>query len=256
MGFQDGYAEATAKTNERFGHNALKELYRLHKGKRGFVIGNGPSLQTADLSRLKNEITIASNKIYLAFNATDWRPTYTTVCDNLVWAKVHKLAHEHYDTVYHPSSLDASECKANCVAYKYLGNAAILGSDHRPHAFSDDLTVGAYGGYTVTFDNLQLAAHLGLNPIYLIGCDHYYQGEHNITPGKPVAAGAQNHFSPAYRSPGEQVNPAPVSLMTAAYRVAQSYAEHTGIKIINATRGGFLDIFPREDLDAVLSDSC
>ena len=47
----------------------------LHKGKRGFIIGNGPSLKINDLDMPKNDISIASNKIYLAFNQTKWRPT-------------------------------------------------------------------------------------------------------------------------------------------------------------------------------------
>ncbi|NQU09812.1 hypothetical protein HQ590_03405, partial [bacterium] len=55
-----------------------------HRGRRCFVLGNGPSLRTADLDRLQTEITFASNKIYLAFDQTAWRPTYYTVVDLLV----------------------------------------------------------------------------------------------------------------------------------------------------------------------------
>ena len=48
-----------------------KENYKKYEGKRCFIIGNGPSLKLEDLNRLKNEITIASNKIYLIFNKTE-----------------------------------------------------------------------------------------------------------------------------------------------------------------------------------------
>lgn len=250
-GYRTGYLQATANQSVRFGRPALRSIYHKHLGRRGFVIGNGPSLQIPDLSRLKNEVTIASNKIYLAFPHTDWRPTYTTVCDNLVWDKIHNTAHEHYTTIYHPSYLDTSASEVECVAYKNLGNASLLGCDYRPVAFSGDLTAGAYAGNTVTYDNLQLAVHLGLNPIYLIGCDHYYQGEQGIRPGKPVPSVATNHFSPEYRMRGERVNPAPIELMTEAYRVAQTYAEQTETEIVNATRGGFLDIFPRTSFDEI-----
>ena len=64
-----------------------RRLYALkdrHRGRRGFVIGAGPSLSPADLSRLRDETTFASNKIYLAFDDTDWRPTYYSVVDVLV----------------------------------------------------------------------------------------------------------------------------------------------------------------------------
>lgn len=60
---------------------ALKDL---HRGKRCFIIGNGPSLAIADLDRLQNEITFASNRITLAFEETDWRPSYYTLCDRVV----------------------------------------------------------------------------------------------------------------------------------------------------------------------------
>ena len=59
-------------------------LKDIHKGGRGFIIGTGPSLQIEDLDLLKNEVTFACNKIYLAFNQTEWRPTYYSVLDILV----------------------------------------------------------------------------------------------------------------------------------------------------------------------------
>ncbi|MFC2055928.1 hypothetical protein ACFLV7_16775 [Chloroflexota bacterium] len=62
----------------------LAALKNRHKGQRCFVIGNGPSLSTTDLDQLRGEVTFACNKIYLAFNETDWRPTYYAVEDPLV----------------------------------------------------------------------------------------------------------------------------------------------------------------------------
>src|SRR5262245_12870616 len=68
-----------------------REFWRVNRGRfsgrRGFVIGNGPSLKTTDLDRLRNEITIASNRIYLAYSETNWRPTLLTCGDRLVWEK-------------------------------------------------------------------------------------------------------------------------------------------------------------------------
>ncbi|HLA08385.1 MAG TPA: hypothetical protein VJ022_13130, partial [Anaerolineales bacterium] len=56
----------------------LAALKDIHKGKRAFVIGNGPSLKQTDLSKLKNEITFGMNRIYLAF--PDWGFTTTYIC--------------------------------------------------------------------------------------------------------------------------------------------------------------------------------
>lgn len=62
----------------------LLELLNKHRGRRCFVVGNGPSLRMADLDRLVNEITFASNRIWLAFDQTPWRPSYYTMCDTIV----------------------------------------------------------------------------------------------------------------------------------------------------------------------------
>jgi len=40
--------------------DSLKDI---HKGQRGFIIGNGPSLQMSDLDLLVGDVSIASNKI-------------------------------------------------------------------------------------------------------------------------------------------------------------------------------------------------
>ena len=66
-----------------FQHEELKKYKDIHKGKRIFVIGNGPSLKYDDLEKLKKnkEICIAANKIYLAFDNTKWRPNYLCISD-------------------------------------------------------------------------------------------------------------------------------------------------------------------------------
>jgi hypothetical protein len=145
-----------------------------------------------------------------------------------------------------------SDVRVDVKTFRFLGCTADAKTvDSIP--FSNDACLGFYGGYTVTFENLQLAAHLGLNPIYIIGCDHYYAGESGIKKDSPVITGQQqNHFLPGYRSPGEVVNPAPIAEMTHSYESAQRFALRQGIQIFNASRGGHLEVFPRISLDMLL----
>jgi len=226
-----------------------KSLRHIFKGKRGFVIGNGPSLRISDLDRIINEISIASNKIYLAFPSTDWRPNFHTVCDELVWKKISPTLHHHFSTTHTPDYLDPSSCTANVYRWKSLGIAQLSENG----SFSDDALRGFFGGASVTFENLQFAAFLGLNPIILIGCDHTYQGECGSRNSEPIlATDASNHFVPGYRSPGEVVNSAPIHLMDEAYRCARRWASQNRIEILNATRGGALEIFPRVPLDSII----
>jgi hypothetical protein len=72
--------------DEHFRQNdeKLLALKDIHRGKRIFIVGNGPSLTVDDLNKLKDEITFASNRITLIFDQTDWRPTYYTLCDGVV----------------------------------------------------------------------------------------------------------------------------------------------------------------------------
>ena len=62
----------------------LANLKNIHKGKRAFIIGNGPSLKQTDLRKLKNEITFGMNRIYLAFPEWGFTTSYICVTNDLV----------------------------------------------------------------------------------------------------------------------------------------------------------------------------
>lgn len=222
-------------------------LRNAHVGRQGFVVCNGPSLAMGDLDKIRNQITIASNKIYLAFEKTLWRPTYYTTADVLLWEKIKDVVGEYFDNIHIPTCLDKGHL-GSAVYWK----SKLMGPFRR---FSDDMSKCAYSGHTITFQNLQFAVHLGLNPIYLIGCDHNYPGEKNIVPGKPIIQSNNNsHFIKNYRQPGEVVLPASIVDMEISYSEARKYADKHNIKIYNATRGGHLEIFERFDFDKISLD--
>lgn len=242
-------------TNERKILEAIRigaywaSLAGKYRGCPGFVVGNGPSLTIDDLTRIFGQVSIASNKIYLAFDETPWRPNIYTVADPLVWGKIKDIVLDLVPTVHIPDYLDCGS-SPRVIPWRFLGNNEIdAGQSPR---FSDNLPLGLYGGNTVTYDNIQIAVFLGLNPIYLIGCDHYYAGEDDkFSPGERTHASARNHFHPDYRKPGEIVNAASIPNMNMAYEAASLYCRANKIEIYNATRGGCLDVFERRDLDQV-----
>lgn len=235
----------------------LLSLKNIHKGRQGFVIGNGPSLRISDLDRLKSEITIASNKIYLAFDQTRWRPDYLTCVDKLVWQDIQKEVFDHQRRIIISSYLDYGSPTGRTDVVRHLGE---VGGQYVPKngiQFSPNLLKGVFGGSTVTYENLQLAVHLGLNPIYIIGCDHYYHGESSVSTiakSKVVeTTNTKNHFISNYRSKGQKVFSASIDRMTKAYREARKFSNESGTKILNATRGGHLEAFERVHLDSVLN---
>jgi len=224
-----------------------------HYGQAGIVVGNGPSLQIEDLTKIskKKIVTIASNKIYLAFAHTDWRPDYYTVADPLVWEKVKNNIHDDIKVVYIPDYLDPADCIQTVKTWKSLKN----NFQENLTNISNDISQGAKAGYTITYENIQLAIHLGLNPIYLIGCDHFYEGETKVDKDvKIVQTSDKTHFINNYREIGEVVYPAPIEIMTKAYKIAKLYSDKTDTKILNATRGGYLEVFEKINLDKVLSN--
>ena len=66
-----------------FYHPELQKYKDLYKGKRIFVIGNGPSLTIKDLNTLHqhHEICIVSNMMHRAYNQTDFRADFHMMCD-------------------------------------------------------------------------------------------------------------------------------------------------------------------------------
>ena len=59
----------------------LLRLKDLHKGKIGYLIGNGPSVRTEDLEALEGAITFCCNRFYLSYDMTKFRQTYTVSSD-------------------------------------------------------------------------------------------------------------------------------------------------------------------------------
>ena len=231
--------------------NALKGKY---KGRRCFVLGNGPSLTASDLDMLKGEITFASNAIYKIFSETSWRPTYYAIFDEGVGAREGMLENA--------SKLDCIKFfreQGYLVYRKAAGKNCYIHTWHSrkylddPH-FSENLTSGLYTIATVTYSMIQIARWMGFDEIYLLGMDNKYKFS-QLRDGTVVRnEGVCNYF-------GEEAKEEPLPATApatwendAAYEYAEKYSREHGFRIYNATRGGFLEKFERVDLDEVLSE--
>ena len=248
---QDRYLRYTRALPDRDYWRGLKDRY---KGQAGFVIGNGPSLKIEDLTEIKKHgfVSIASNKIYLAFDQTDWRPNIYTIADNLVWEKIKDSVHDDIELVHIASKLDKTGANKPIRYWNTLDN----NYSGKPSFFASDISKGMNTGATITYENLQIAVYTGLNPIYIIGCDHFYEGEDSYENGVMIEqSDKQTHFIKGYRTPGEVVWAATIDKMSKAYATAKNYSDKFGIKIYNATRGGHLEVFERINLDQVYCNS-
>jgi hypothetical protein len=224
---------------------SLIQLRNKHQGRRCFVIGNGPSLNVMDLTLLRNDVTIGCNGLFLHFDKMGWVPTYYTVEDRLVAEdRGRQIAAILGTTKVIPLDLQAQVPDPDTLWINFLREYPGFPK------FSHDFPARAFWGGTVTYLNIQLAVHLGCNPIYLIGVDHNYKTDFEIKKegGRWTSLEADpNHFHPDYFGKGYRWHDPNVARMEQCYLHAKSECDRLGITIINATAGGRLEVFPRED---------
>jgi len=233
-------------------YRRLASLQNKHKGERIFVIGNGPSLKITDLDRLKNERTFGTNRIYLAFDQTAWRPSYY-YADHVEVAldETEQINSIGDQTV----KLFPFRIRKGCARIRnpiFFEGIWDVFEPNRPR-FSTDPFAGLYWGSTVIYFMLQLAGYMGFSEIYLIGldCSFNYPAEYQAGDKKFTIAEEtrHNHFIENYVPIGAQTFPANVHRHFLAFEAAREEFERLGVKIRNATRGGKLEVFERVNFD-------
>lgn len=227
----------------------LDSIRNIHRGRRGFVIANGPSLDAADLERLTNEITIAANKIHLMFENTAWRPQYFSVTDELVWNRITPDIQRNYNRIYILDNLDIRHAISPTTSVRQLSPRHDTRQGNKI-PFSGDLRFGAFSGYSVTYFNLQLAWFLGLSPVYLLGLDHEYRDE-PLKGRSFVQKGQHNHFLPNYRKPGERVMRARPDKIERYLQIAEQFSRANGWQILNASRYSATKAFTKVEFDSI-----
>jgi hypothetical protein len=225
----------------------VRSFQDLHTGKRCFLIGNGPSLRRMDLSPLRDEFTIGLNRIYLIFPEIGFSTTYLAVVNELVieqtTSDLRQLSVPRFIT---------------WRARKWLRGVPgvhFLDTDYTgPENFITDMTGRIFEGFTVTYVALQLAYYMGFEEVILIGVDHNYttQGTPNTT---VVSQGDDpNHFAPAYFGKGFRWQLPDLEGSERAYSMAREAYARAGRRVLDATVGGKLTIFPKADYGQLLRE--
>lgn len=246
---------------------SLESIRDYFKGRRCFVIGNGPSLKDTDLSRLKGEVSFASNSFNLLFPQLDWRPDVYACVDTLVLPdraqELGDLAQQCPSTrLFLPLFLGDDQLEKfkwwtpDIVPPRENIYYFVDRSAPRKSAIGRRLGRCLYRTPTVTGTLLQLAVLAGCSPIYLIGCDTNYvlPDEATVEPAAVGNAPARvtlktdsdpNHFSPEYFGRERPWHMPRVELMQAYYTRFRQQIDPKGKRIFNATPGGALEAFPR-----------
>ena len=223
----------------------------IHKGKRCFIIGTGPSLRIEDLDKLaeKGELCISVNGIVRAFEMTAWRPDYYVCQYGYGFEKWKRVLLEDGNVDH---ILVSESCLRNNPSPEFMKFhlSSLDVREDRPPAFSRDFSCGAYVGGNVMYTCIQLAAYLGFTEIYLYGVDHnfayekqdnHFYADHLVGEGGDAYVTASVVESEAHET-------------EIALAAARRAGEERGFRIYNATRGGKLEIFERVDFDTLLGE--
>lgn len=219
-------------------------LKNQYKGKRCFIIGNGPSLKGMDLNRLKYEITFGLNRIYLLFDTMGFSCTYFVAVNKYV---IEQCAG---DIVRLPCPKFINWRTRDLI--DFTPDMMFLCFSGGPR-FYTDITEGVWEGATVTYVAMQIAYYLGFQKVILVGVDHYF-----VTKGKPgtivvLQGDDPNHFDSQYFGKGFRWQLPNLETSELAYCIAKEQFERAGREIVDATIGGKLQVFRKVDYEALFA---
>jgi len=220
----------------------LSALKDIHRGQRGFIIGNGPSLRQTDLTKLCGEYTFGMNRIYILFPELGFTTTYFLSINDLVIeqsaSEILALPMPKFLTWrsrhFFPSNLQPSTL--NFLYTTYTG----------PN-FARNASGRLWEGATVTYVALQLAFHMGFSQVVLIGVDHNFVTRGDANKTVTSQGDDPNHFDPNYFDKGFRWQLPDLVTSERAYRMAKAAYEADRRQVLDATVGGKLNIFPKVD---------
>lgn len=241
--------------------NNIQHLKGIGKGKRIFLVGNGPSLNDMNLDLLENEDSIAMNRIELIYPKTKWRPTYyifcSSNCQDARWGKgwsksVVKATKESktlpliWDRYKHDieknseESLDESTIFLKTFTENKVGdkNAFSVNAEDRLDKSGTTMNVA-----------LQLAYYMDYDEVYLIGIDSNWK---TLRDSIENDEGDENHFHPdyhAYIGDGEKE----FWRMNTTHKTAKWFFDIKGTKIMNAGLNSAIDAYEKIEFESLFN---
>lgn len=213
-------------------------------GYTGVLIGTGPSLRSLDLRRLNQLPTIGCNKLFLLDDIYFFRPRHLVIEDRLV-----------LEDSAGPLAAYRGSAKWYPIDRLLIDDADLYFPLWRSYdsfpRFAQDFSQDVFGGSTVSYIMLQLAAFLGWTRILLVGMD----GNGALpcaTYDGPVGRSMepdQNHFDPRYYGPGQRFHSPRPEVAATALNSAAQHLDELGIEIFNCSPCSTIDAFPRRSLE-------
>lgn len=219
-------------------YSYLTQFKGIHKGKRCFIIGTGPSLKKEDIILIKNEKLMGVNGLCL------WRE-FVPYIDYFFIDDIH--AYRRLFNFLPENTFVSSYCKRKCSDLERNRFNEIPISRYNYFCtyhkrFSTDISVISYDFNSVIFLAIQFAIYAGFKEIYLLGVDCNYNTDKIYAVDHGI-----KHEKTYMQNVGLD--------MIKNFEFIQKYIEKKKIpvSIYNASPGGMLEVFPRVSLSKVVN---
>ena len=221
----------------------LKNLKNKFKDKgRLFIIGNAPSINKLDLTKLNNEYTFVVSRGYLLKEHGLNHASFYCISDHTSYQNYGKEIDTKYADYYFASTWSGWKHKLKNVGFFDLSNDTEIS---RHNFFQFDICQPLSLGRTVVLDALQLAVYMGFKEIYFIGVDlDFNKQERHFYISNPQEQQCQ-HIE--WATNNEQ-------RMLDNFKVASQILKAKGISIYNAGIGGRLNVIPRVNFNDLFGE--
>lgn len=222
----------------------------IHKGKRCFIIGTGPSLNQlskSEIDFLKNEIVFGANSFYKADIVDSITPNYYALFDNLYWND-EKHFFEDINTKY---SFNPPVFLTDYRSKKILDNinfreAIFLYSKKIPvNKINVNLGGNMYIGQNVINSSIMIAMYMGFKEIYLLGCDY-----NSFATEKPQHC-YEDSDEMVYNTENLAFYLKFYALTTKIHYLIAKFAMKRGTQVVNLTKHSLLDAYPKNELSVL-----
>jgi len=243
-------------------------FHNCHKNQRCFVIGNGPSLNSQDLSLLAGELTFVMNSFWKHPIIADWQPNYYCFADPGYFDGTEPFLETGYGmTIQQFFAVVCQSIHTSTFFFPIQGAKVCIEKGYLPidrtffvhfqgvlrNGISDipDFTKSVPWVQSVSQLAIMAATYMGCSPIYLIGFDHDWLATFGFS---------RNFYGTAPTRPDDPKIPKSLSYkreleanlsLWYGYEHLLNLTTTRGIKILNATKGGLLDVFDRVDYESL-----
>ena len=233
-----------------------------YKGKRCFLIANGPSLNMTPLYLLKDEYTIMFNRAGLMIERLNYVPSFYMIADGLVGRNIKNEISYYVEKCEHVFVPDINKGELVKFTDFVPFEENVLYMYEEPKKFSHTLPF-MNGGGTVIYPAFQVLMYLGFDEIIVVGNDMNYVVHKTVEVlseeknSKGVYQNIRskedddpNHFDPRYFGKGKEYHqPTEVimkKMLASLDRVAREYKK-AGVNIVNAGYNSMVKSFPKQE---------